>query len=88
MHDFENGLFYGNCGIIELTDIENRILNLLIKNKHTVVRYRQIMRKIYKSDEDKELMNTITSNVCRLRQKLRGEVKIKTRRNIGYWIDE
>lgn len=88
MHDYNNGVYYGKDKIIELTDLENRILNLLIKNKHTVVRHRQIMKRIYKSDEDKELMNTITSNIYRLRKKLKGEVNIKTRRNIGYWIDD
>ena len=71
MYDEENQRFITKNGYIELSYEENKILKALIDNKGKVVIFEKAPYIFIK----------------RLRKKLMGEVDIKTRRSVGYYID-
>ena len=72
MHDYENGFYICKDKIIDLTFIENEILNDLIKNKDKkIIPYKQ---------------NATKTAISRLNKKLEGKIKIKNKRKFGYYI--
>lgn len=71
MHDEENCRYISNKKIIQLTETDSYILKLLLENKGKVVRFK---KQPY-------------IQIHRLREKLKGEVNIKTKNKIGYYID-
>lgn len=86
MHDDENYRYIGSGKVIDLSVYENEILKVLIANKGKVVKYETILLKIYEVNDVKILYNTVTTIISRLRRKLKGEVEIKTKRNVGLYI--
>ena len=86
MHDTYNFRYIGKNGSIDLTINENIILDLLIKNKNYIVTYKKLIDAVYKCQEDKYFKININQYICRLRQKLKGEVEIKNKHNIGYML--
>ena len=85
MHDEDNYVFVGKNGAIDLTVKENKILQLLIKNKGYVVTHEQICRAIY-GDMDHCYDLCMKQKICKLRKKLKNEVEIITVNQIGYKI--
>jgi len=75
---------------IELTKNEYKILSFLIQNRDKIVSRDEIMKYLW-DDESFIDDNTLTVNVARLRKKLEEvgiEDMIKTRKGIGYAVDE
>ncbi|KDR95630.1 DNA-binding response regulator, OmpR family, contains REC and winged-helix (wHTH) domain [Peptoclostridium litorale DSM 5388] len=72
----------------ELTKNELRILNVLIKNKGSIVSRNDIMDELWQSDQFVD-DNTLTVNISRLREKLKSigvDDFIKTKRGQGYIV--
>lgn len=72
----------------ELTKNELRILNMLIKNKGSIVSRNDIMDELWQSDQFVD-DNTLTVNISRLREKLKSmgvDDFIKTKRGQGYIV--
>ena len=87
MHDFENSNYYCKNRLIKLTKTENRMLDLLLKNKGKVVNYNMISKYLYNSKNYKQFKNAIIITILRLRNKLKDEVEIISKRSVGYWVD-
>lgn len=87
MHDFENSIYYCKNRLIKLTKTENRMLDLLLKNKGKVVNYNMISKYLYNSKNYKQFKNAIIITILRLRNKLKDEVEIISKRSVGYWVD-
>lgn len=87
MHDFENSIYYCKNRLIKLTKTENRMLDLLLKNKGKVVSYNIISKHLYNSKNYKQFKNAIIITILRLRNKLKDEVEIISKRSVGYWVD-
>ena len=71
MHDDENFRYIGKNGYIDLTPSENSLLKKLIDNKGKVVKFHKMPYVAIK----------------RLRKRLKGEVEIKNKNGVGYYID-
>lgn len=88
MHDFESQRYItGEGKEIPLTYLENITLAVLFENLGNVVIKKQLCKKLYNQqevDENREM--SIRDLIKRLRAKLKGEVEIKTRRELGYYI--
>lgn len=85
MHDDENYRYIGRGKVIELSVYENFILKELIERKGKPIRYEELCKKMYK-DMPRKPYDAITTIVARLRKKLKGEVEIKTKNQIGFYI--
>ena len=72
MHDFENRRYATRNGYIKLTPYENIILGFMIANKGELVIPYIINKRI---------------KMTRLKNKLKGEVEIKSKWGLGYYID-
>ena len=74
---------------VSLTKNEFRILQTLLEQKGRVVSRDHLMQRLWETDSYVD-ENTLTVNVTRLRQKLKGiglEDFILTRKGMGYLID-
>lgn len=88
IYDFSQGTLTQNGECIELTKTENRILNLLLKNRGKIVSREELMMQIWNTDEY-ILDGSLTTNISRLKTKLRNyteEVTITTKKGQGYLI--
>lgn len=84
---YEDGyVFITNNKSIQLTLVDTKILSLLLRNKGTVIKYEYICKEIFNSKVDKYYLASIMSRICRLRKKLKEEINIETKYNIGYVI--
>lgn len=72
MHDYENKIYIGKNGIIELTPYENIVLGFMIANKGKLVVPYIVKNRI---------------NITRLQEKLKDEIHIKKKFGVGYYID-
>lgn len=75
---------------VELTKNEMGILKMLLEQKGRIVTRDKLMERLWESDSFID-DNTLTVNVARLRKKLEEvgiEDMIKTRKGIGYAVDE
>jgi DNA-binding response OmpR family regulator len=88
MHDDELSLFITKNGYIDLSPCENFMLKFLLENKNKVITYDDFCVYLYCKKRyviyDEYYFKSIIS---RLRRKLKGEVEIKTKHGIGYYID-
>lgn len=84
MHDEQNFRFASKDKVINLTVNQNRALELLIRNKNSIVTYEQLCHQLYREKPDKYLKLCIQNTICKLRTKLKGELEIITRNSIGY----
>lgn len=75
MHCDEMEIYVTKDGYIHLTETENFLLKSMIENKGKVV---------VKTSKSYSSISTI---ICNLRNKLKGEVVIKNKRGRGYYID-
>lgn len=83
MHDYDNLRYITEEGrIIDLTYLENEILDILIENKGHYVRNQTLCKLLY---IDNEL--SIRALIFRLRQKLMFEIEIKNKKSMGYKIN-
>lgn len=83
MHDYDNLRYITEEGrIIDLTYLENEILDILIENKEHYVRNQTLCKLLY---IDNEL--SIRALIFRLRQKLMFEIEIKNKKSMGYKIN-
>lgn len=80
MYDEENWRYIGHNKIIQLTYREKQILDYLIENKNRVVKYSELMALGHPS------YPAVTRIINRLKKKLAGELEIKTRNSLGYYI--
>ena len=76
---------------VELTPKEYKILNMLLEQRHRVVTYSQIYRKIWGEEYEDDPQIAITNLVSKLRKKLKVESStpdyIKNIHTIGYRFD-
>ena len=86
MHDTDNFRYIGANGIVDLTRPENIILDLLIKNKGNIVTYKELIDTVYKGQDDYYYRKCINSHICRINKKLKNELNIKNRIEIGYML--
>lgn len=86
MHDDENYRYIGRGKVIDLSVYENEVLKELIANKGKVVKYETILLKLYEVNDIRILYHALTTIICRLRKKLKGEVEIKTKNKVGFYI--
>lgn len=86
--DFEGRKILVDEEVIYLTVIQNDILILLYKHKNNVVKYEEIIRKIYDLDTDDGLKTTIRKHISLLNKKIGKYITIKNVRNEGYIIEE
>lgn len=89
---FENGLVYNiplkNItsvnGEIALTNIESRILEILIENRGRIVRYEKFETEIWRNEYMSK--ETLRSHIKFLRKKV-GNDRIKSAKGLGYFIN-
>lgn len=76
--------YIGKTKTIQLTKSEVIVLKTILNNKNQVTSYAMLEEKLYgKSIEKRERIIII---INRLRKKLKGELEIKTKNQIGYYI--
>jgi len=85
MLDEESRIYYLQGCPIKLTSIENKVLSYLIEHKKDVVLYSELAEAVYEDTREK-LPKKLVVWIHRLNQKLRKEIHIYSRRNIGYRI--
>lgn len=73
---------------IYITAAQNIILKLLYENRGKVVKYEEIISKIYKTNIDEGLKNALRKHMSILNKKISRYIKIKNIRNVGYIIEE
>ncbi|WP_026894668.1 response regulator transcription factor [Clostridiisalibacter paucivorans] len=86
--DISKGVVLHEGKETELTKNELRILNLLMKQKGSIVSRNEIMNELWQSDQFID-DNTLTVNIARLREKLKSigiEDFIMTKRGQGYIV--
>ena len=88
--DFDNRVLKKNNNIIYLTPTEFDLLNVLIKNKNTILTRDILLEKLWDSKENFVDEHTLTLNISRLRSKLDDENSryIKTIYGVGYKFSE
>lgn len=86
--DFEGHRILIDKEIVYLITIQSNILNLLYKKKNNVVTYEEIISKIYNTDTDDGLKNTIRKHISLLNKKIGKYITIKNIRDVGYVIEE
>lgn len=87
MHDDEYGRYITKYGYINLSIKENLALKVLLKNRGRVVSYEELSNALYRESLNEEHHYCIRNFVNRLRKKLKGEVEIKIKCSIGYYIN-
>lgn len=76
MHDYDNYKYYTDGKVIDLTEIQNELLNLLIENKNHLVTFEEIIKRT-RFEEYKTFMRpSICVNICRLRKKCNLHISI------------
>jgi len=86
MHDYDNYRYYANGKIYKLTETENELLYLFIKNKNHIVTRDMICQRLY-LENFKEYQNaSIWRNVNKLKKKY--GLHIVTMRGRGYILRE
>lgn len=86
--DFEEHRIILENQTIYLTVSENIILKLLYENKNKVVKYTEIINKIYGMNIDEGFKNVIRKQISLLNKKIGKYIKIKNVRGVGYIIEE
>ena len=86
MHDCYNAIFYGKDRIIDLTQTENIILDILLNPKRHLITFGELCDRLYKADEDTSFKRCIRRQICSLNEKLKNEIKILNVRGYGYVI--
>lgn len=92
IHDFKNGRFVTKNETIELTVIENKLLDELLINKNNIATYEMLIKRttsavtsiysnIYRYDKE-----NLACHIYALRKKLSKYVQIKTKHRKGYYI--
>lgn len=74
--------------VIYLTLTEIRVLELIYKNKGNVTKYEDIAKKIYETELDVCIKNTIAITISRLKKKISKYIEIKNIRQAGYIIEK
>lgn len=85
MLDEESRIYCMRGRSIKLTSIENKVLSYLIEHKKSVVLYSELAEAVYEDTREK-LPKKLVVWVHRLNEKLKGEIHIYSRKNIGYRI--
>lgn len=87
MLDTDNWRYIGKNKTIELTYKENEILAYIIEHKERIVTYEELMKiDAQKYINKKSSYVAIARIINRLRQKLAGELRIKTRTSLGFYL--
>lgn len=87
MLDEETGVYYTGDKKILLTLYETMILSTLIMNKYRVVTFSELSKEIYLDEVTPTIIRRLQVNVCRIKKKLRGYIKIGKKVKIGYYLD-
>lgn len=69
MHDYENYTFYINGQVFKLTENENELLDLFIKNKNHLVTFEDIIKRLRFEDYEVYMRPSISVLVCKLKKK-------------------
>lgn len=85
--DFNKMEVFKNNNVVSLTNLEKKILFLLVSNKNKVVTRENLINYIWELTGNDVYDNTITVYLKRIREKLDTDI-IKTIKGIGYRIDE
>lgn len=83
MHDYDNYRYIGTQKIIELSKKENELLKILIENKGNIVFINILLDKLYPKTFSIRALHQL---IYRLRTKLKNEIVIRTKHEIGYGI--
>ncbi len=86
-YDFDKFMVYRDEENIQLSSLENKILNLLMLNIGKVVRREVILDKIWEWTGNFVDEHTVSVYIKRIRDKIGSDI-IKTVKGIGYMIDE
>lgn len=86
MLDDYNEIYYGYNKLIPLTTQETYILAFLIDNKNRLVTIKELCKEIY-GEYTKKHDITIRVFIHAINKKLKGEIWIRTIRNVGYKIE-
>lgn len=73
--------------VVQLTNVEYKILELLFLHKNQVITRERILEAIWDCNENYVNDNTLTVNIKRIRGKLESKY-IKTVKGFGYMVDE
>lgn len=92
VYDLNSKVITKDNRIVELTNTETKILDLLVQNKNTVLTRAVLIQKIWDIDENFIDEKTLSVNIRRLREKIEDNpsepIYIKTVFGIGYkWSD-
>ena len=74
--------------VIDLSRLENIILNLLIKNKERVTTYQEICFHLFAKQMEKSEYDSIIHVMVSLRKKMKGVLDIFSIRGRGYCLYE
>lgn len=85
MLDEESRIYYLQGCPIKLTSIETKVLSYLIEHKKSAVLYSELAEAVYEDTREK-LPKKLVVWVHRLNEKLKKEIRIYSRKNIGYRI--
>lgn len=86
--NLSNSMLRANGKEVELTKNESRILQMLIRNRGSILSREELMNELWQSDEFVD-DNTLTVNINRLRKKLEAvgvHDYLTTRRGRGYMV--
>lgn len=81
---FAKMLFFHDGEQVELSKVEQRLLRMLVENKHATLTREQLLDFTWSVDAEFVDENTLSVAVKRLRDKLGAQDKIKTVYGIGY----
>ena len=77
-----------NGQVIELSRMENIMLNLIIENKEKVTTYQEICFRVFAKQMEKSEYDSIIHVMLSLRKKLKGVLDIFSIRGRGYCLYE
>lgn len=80
--------YYDKKQLVDLTPLEAKLLSILIENKDETITFEEIVLKMFENKSDVKIYkNSIRMTVSRLNKKIGFSLKIKSKRNIGYYIE-
>lgn len=83
MLDEENEFYYIGNTLVELTPLETRTLSYLIEHKDRIVLHDELINAVFE-EQGKKPPNKLVQLIHRLNKKLKYELCIQSKKNVGY----
>ena len=72
---------------VKLSKNQHTILKILLENRGKIISCELLCKAVFNSETDEYDKNAVRTTIHRLREKLNGEIVIKTKQGRGYYID-